>query len=536
MTDELQQAVEKQISTMTMEHVVGQLIVTGFHGFVVPQQLRTLIEQRCIAGVILFKRNLFDRDQTAELCRELQEIAQQAGYETPLLVMIDQEGGAVTRYDFDLALPSAMALGAADSPSYAYLTGLLCGRQLHSMGINVNIAPVLDLLTEPKNACIGTRSFGDDPARVSKLAVRYVEGLQSGGVTAVAKHFPGLGSAASDTHLGAASIDRTLEAMKESDLIPFRRAFEQGVPMVMTNHSHYPRLSLGDPMPASLSPGIVTNLLRGEMHFQGAAITDDLEMGAISKRFGPEGAALKALQAGNDLLLFCHSLDEIRKVHDAILDAMKRDGKLAERVMEAVTRVLWLKSDMQQRASAPSGVEQTDEEMDELLAFEIAQNATCIVRDETESIPIDEGARVLVVHPDLAGRLNVPPPANYVSVFDAMLDYFDDVSEVRYSLKGPEEGEIAEAIEKCRVADVVVLCTLNATAHPGQTELAEKLLETDASPVLVAMDSPFDVSALGGYRTALATFGFREPSARALASILSGDSEACGAMPVKTVS
>lgn len=528
--------IEKLISEMSLEQLVGQLIVTGFPGFQVPAALSALIEDRLVGGVILFRRNLFDTDQTENLCERIHGTASKAGEKLPFLVMIDQEGGRVTRFDFTTMLPSAMALGAAGSRSYAYLAGEICGKELNALGINVNLAPVLDLLTNPQNTCIGTRSFGSNPQKVAQLGAQYINGLHSAKVMAVAKHFPGLGAASFDTHRGPASIVKTLDEMLASDLVPFAEAFKSGVLMVMAGHSEYGRLCPQKVLPASLSRYVLNDLLRDKMGFGGAAITDDLSMGAISSRYGPEDAAIAALMAGADVLLFCHELERIRDIHKAIMKALK-DGSLpAERLVEAALRTLWFKAELEAISKAEGrakSLEQLDLEEHELLAYEIAENAICIVRNEDDLLPIDPDVKILVIHPKLDQKSNIPPPRHCATIYDALTDYFPDVSELQFDLSDPLALDVSQLRCGAELAELILLCTFSASQSEAQQELAREVLSLGKPCILAALDEPFDVGLLKDFNTAIASFGFREPSVRAIAAVLAGEVEAEGSMPVE---
>ncbi|MBN1593973.1 MAG: hypothetical protein JW941_12085, partial [Candidatus Coatesbacteria bacterium] len=466
----------------------------------------------------------------------LQEMARLVGETLPQLIMIDQEGGTVTRFDFMTPLPSAMAIGAADSRSYAYIAGEICGKELRSLGINVNCAPVLDLLTNKENHCIGIRSFGSNPAKVADLGVQYINGLQSSDVMAVAKHFPGLGAASFDTHHGPARIDKSLEELDAFDLIPFRKAIEAGVAMVMATHAEYPSLPGDSAKPASLSSYILTDLLRNRLQFRGPSVSDDLSMGAISKRWKPNEAAIAAISAGADVLLFCHELEKIGDIHTSILKAVSERRLSAERVLEAATRVLWLKAELDARSKEDAGgseQEVLDLEMHELNVYEIAENAISVVRDEDELLPIDTDTEILLIHPRLEDRFNLPPLEQKPTIGSAMAECFDNVTEVSYDRKGPSKAEMDDIEDAAEDAELIVLCTFSAAASSGQIELCKKVASLKKPCVLVALSEPFDVNLVDGFGTAIASFGFDGPSVNAIAAVLAGDAEPGGTMPVE---
>jgi len=531
-----QRAIEELVAGMDMERLVGQLLVVGFDGVELPQTLEEHVNQRRIGGVILFKRNLFDADQTLRLTQSLQERVKTAGEALPPLIMIDQEGGTVTRFDFLTMLPSAMALGAADSRSYAYIAGEVCGKELHALGINVNCAPVLDLLTNPENHCIGIRSFGSDPKRVAELGAQYIDGLQSADVMAVAKHFPGLGAASFDTHHGPARIEKTLDQLLGSDLVPFRSAFECGVAMVMVTHAEYPNLPHDGSVPASLSKFILTDLLRDRMDFRGPVVSDDLSMGAITERWRPEEAAVRAIAAGADVLLFCHESDRIDSIHSALVAAVGDRTLPAERVLAAATRVLWLKTELEARRTAAEKkptLDELDMDMHGLLVHEIAENAVCVVRDDANLLPIDTEVKILIIHPQLADRFNLPPSEPRPSIYSATLEHFDCVAEVCYDRNEPSAADMSDIAQMAEAAEIIVLCTFSASSQPRQVELCQKIASLGKPCILITMNEPFDVNLVEGFGATIAAFGFDGPTVAALAAVLAGASDAGGVMPVR---
>jgi len=538
MDDEIERReykIDSTIAKLSVEQIVGQLIVTGFSGFTIPDSLSKLINQHLIGGVILFARNIFDADRTTALCSNLQEAARQAGDRFPLLIMIDQEGGAVSRYDFGTMLPTNMGLGAANSRSYAYLAGEIIGKELWSLGVNVNLAPVLDLACNPKNPSVGTRSFGCEPELVKQMGVEFIRGLQVAGPMATAKHFPGLGDASCDTHTGPAKVNKSRQQMLESDLVPFAEAFQQGVAMVMIGHCQYPELEGGKAVPASLSHAIATDLLRSQMGFAGPAITDDLEMGAILSHLELAEAAVQAICAGADMVLICHSPSKVPSVHEAILSAIKSKRLPMQRVLEATRRILWLKAEIEARrselASVPSFA-QLDSSTHQLCAYEMAGSSVCVVRDKECLLPLSDEASILVVHPKLDALFNLPPPQSYLSIHQAMLDYFDRVDQVIYAIAEASPQVVSEAQAKAASADFTILCTYRARRHPGQELFLRKVLAAARKAILVALDDPYDLVLFGEVRTAIAALGFREPSVRSVAAVLAGAVSAQGKIPV----
>lgn len=387
-----------------------------------------LVESYGFGGVILFANNVKETRQTLALTDALQAAATRnsagaPGAGIPLLLGIDQEGGIVYRLGSGCALPGNMALGATRSAACARGCGEVMGRELAALGINVDFAPVMDVNNNPNNPVIGLRSFSDRPELVAELGAAELEGIQARGVAATAKHFPGHGDAATDSHTGLPRIDKTRAELEELEFVPFRAAVEAGVDMVMTAHIQYPLVETGtavsiDPemgeiaLPATLSHVFLTDILRGELGFDGVAVTDALNMDAIAANFAPADAARRAFLAGADIALMpvtLRSLDDVAAL-DGLLDKLEADPGLTDgRLDESVARILELK---QRRGILPAGagreepfedrlaraLEEVGSEESRALEREAAASAVTVVRGEG-LLPFrpSPGQRVLLV-------------------------------------------------------------------------------------------------------------------------------------------
>ncbi|MCC6639627.1 MAG: beta-N-acetylhexosaminidase [Deltaproteobacteria bacterium] len=278
----------------------GQLLFAGFEGTRVPDDLAALVAAGRMGGVVLFSRNVENADQLRTLVRELHAPAPE---EFPLLLAIDQEGGRVQRLRAPWTVwPPMRALGDRDDPALSRALAIAIAQELLDVGIGLDFAPVVDVATEPSNPVIGDRSFGETPQRVARHARAFVEGLQSAGVAACAKHFPGHGDTTCDSHLELPRLAHDLERLRSVELPPFRAAIEAGVAAVMTAHVLFPAL---DPVrPATLSPAVL-RILREELGFSGVVFSDDLEMRAVVDAFSTRDCVLGALRAGVDALLVC---------------------------------------------------------------------------------------------------------------------------------------------------------------------------------------------------------------------------------------
>jgi beta-N-acetylhexosaminidase len=289
---------------------VGQRFMVGFEGLAASADVKALIRDFGVAHVILFARNVDGPEQVADLVRELQSAAREAGHERPLLVGVDQEGGRVSRMKEPWTVwPPPRALGRMGSEETARRVGAALAEELRACGIAMNVAPVVDVDTNPMNPVIGDRSFGDNPDLVGRLGAAMIRGLQDGGVAACAKHFPGHGDTAVDSHLDLPVVEHSRPRLDDVELPPFRACIEAGVATVLPGHVLVRELD--EEFPATLSPRVVRELLH------------DMEMKAVAKRWKPAELSVMAVKAGCDILEFCHT-------HDAQVEAMEGLIRAAE--------------------------------------------------------------------------------------------------------------------------------------------------------------------------------------------------------------
>jgi len=312
---------------------VGQRFMVGFEGQAASSDVKALIREFGVGHVVLFARNVAAPEQVAELVRELQSAARDAGHAQPLFVAVDQEGGRVARLREPWTVwPAARAVGRTGSADTAREMGRALAEELRACGIRYDFAPCVDVDTNPRNPVIGDRSFGDDPELVTRLGVAMIEGLQQNGVAASAKHFPGHGDTEVDSHLDLPSVDHSRSRLDEIELRPFRAAIAAGVASVMT--SHVLVREIDDARPATLSPAVIAGLLRQELGYTGVVVTDDLEMQALAKHWRPAQIAVLGAQAGCDLFEFCKSHDAQVEAIEALVRACE-SGEIAFKEQEA---------------------------------------------------------------------------------------------------------------------------------------------------------------------------------------------------------
>ena len=310
----------------------GDALVIGFDGVEINHQIRRLLAKVQPAGVILFKRNIVTAEQTWELLNECQKCVP-----TPLFRCVDMEGGTVDRFRSIFgATPSAAHVFATEDRRLFRKHGRVIGQACRALGFNVDFAPTLDLALAPALPVMGTRVVSADPRKVVNYAREFLAGLDSQGVLGSGKHFPGLGSAALDTHKALPAIDKSMKALWAEDLLPYRR-MRRELPMVMVSHAAYPAVT-GGPIPASVSKKWITNILRNKIGYRGLIATDDMEMGALQASATMESAAIASVEAGADLLLICHQEELILRAHEAILLKAEGGRVFANRLCESTVR------------------------------------------------------------------------------------------------------------------------------------------------------------------------------------------------------
>jgi len=332
---------------MTLRETVGQLMMIGFGGTAVTPELIDWIQEYRPGGVILFSRNLVDPEQVARLTHALQAAAPGP----PLFIAIDQEGGQVSRLPQGFTIfPAAATVAACQSPDVVYSTMEVTAKELRAVGINMNMAPVLDVNTNGANPIIGNRAFGETPDQVCTFGSAAMAGLQNNGVIACGKHFPGHGDTLTDSHKVLPVVTASKERLYSMELIPFQHAINHGLRTIMTAHVHYPALDAT--FPATLSRIILTDVLRTELGFEGVTITDDLEMNAILDHGSVGEAAVRTLGAGADILLVCHRQDRQAEAIHAVEQALDRGNLSMEHIESSAQRIQVLKQDFLQ-AQAP---------------------------------------------------------------------------------------------------------------------------------------------------------------------------------------
>ncbi|MEV6615661.1 glycoside hydrolase family 3 protein [Streptomyces sp. NPDC051051] len=539
------------ISRMSLEEKVGQVFVTRVYGHSATDPdpadaeanlaelgVRTaaeLIARYRVGGVIYFTwaHNTRDPLRIADLSNGIQRASLGLPRGLPVLISTDQEHGVVARVGRPATLfPGAMAIGAGGSRSDARTLGRVAGAELRAMGVRQDYSPVADVNVDPANPVIGVRSFGADPEAVAELAAAEIRGYRAAGVAATAKHFPGHGDTAVDSHYGFPVITHTREVWEALDAVPFRAAIAAGVDSIMTAHILVPALDdSGDP--ATLSRPVVTGLLREHLGYDGVVVTDALDMAGVRTKYGDDRVPVLALKAGVDQLLNPPKLD---LAWNAVLRAV-RDGELTEaRLEESVLRILRLKDRLGLLADpyvSRDRVERTVGTKAHLAtADRIAGRTTTLLVNEGPVLPLSPRThrRLLVVGADPASPSGTTGPPT--GVLAAALTGLGFTATALSTGTAPSAATIARAVTAAGGADAVVVTTYNVTATSPQRTLVEQLSSTGVPVVAVAVRNPYDVSHLPSVKAYLASYSWTDVELRAAARVIAGALEPRGRLPV----
>ena len=553
----------EQLRKMSLEEKVGQLISVGVNATFLNQDsdayraLKHQIEDDKVGGIILFRGPVYE---SVILVNRMQELARY-----PLLVSADLEAGAGMRFDDTVNFPWNMAVGATGNPEYARRQGEITAREARALGVQQIFAPVVDVNNNAANPVINVRSYGEDPADVARFAAAFTQGAQDAGVIATAKHFPGHGDTAVDSHRGLPEINVNRERLNTVEFVPFRAAVEAGVGAVMVGHIALPQIDATEvkplpqnlkskptdtdesgeiieekaAMPATMSP-VIGKILRNDLKFQGMIVTDALSMSGLTIYFTQEEAAVRALEAGADMLLKPADVDaSVRGVLQAV-----KSGRLTEqRVEESARRILAAKYDLglvKERITPIDSIDRTVGSKDvTALATEIAEHAITLVRNEDKLVPLKNlkpDARVFnlaVTNGDDRNWIANP--------FVASLNRAGMKVETVVIDERTTSTEVLKIADRASTADFIIV-SLYGRVRSGQAssvgipktgEWALKRLIFEKKPLVgISFGNPYLLQGFKGLRTYLVTYGDMPALQQAAARALLGEIDIVGRLPI----
>lgn len=548
---------DNQLRKMTLDEKIGQLIHIGINAQYLAQdspeylELMRHVRENKVGGVIVFVGALYE---TVHLVNRMQENAK-----IPLLISADFETGLGMRFFETYNFPWNMAIAATGNADYAYKQGVIVGREARATGIQQVFAPVVDVNNNADNPVINVRSYGENPAEVARFGAAFSRGLQSQNVLATAKHFPGHGDTNVDSHRGLPVINFPRERLEKIEFMPFRELIDAGVGSVMISHISMPTLdneavrplknavkpeyteeeviTEGTTVPATLSRKIVTDILKKEMNFDGLIVTDAMDMSGLTLYFNPAEAAVRAVEAGNDVLLKTTFPEEmIRGLREAV-----KSGRLTEeRINESVRKQLAWKHQLGLTKQKITPIEQIDKivsnrEMRE-LSNEIARRAITLVKKEADVLPLSKDKKIFFL-----GITNGDDRAFISNTFQRTLraQGYRFESTVLDSRATPEE--LQNALKKASEADIV-LSGLFGRVRSGAAEsvgipnraaeVLRKILKSDKNVINIAFGNPYLLRAFPEMKTYIVAYGDMRSLQTATAEALAGKIEFKGKLPV----
>lgn len=528
--------VDSVFATLSLEQKVGQMFAVRASGRLYNERNKTyrdlveMVEMDGIGGLIFFRGEPLAQ---AVLTNDMQERAP-----IPLLISEDMEWGVGMRLPNTTTFPRAMALGATRNPDLAYAMGRVVAREARALGVHVNYAPVVDVNNNPHNPVINVRSFGEDPILVGSMAAAYTRGMQDGGLLATAKHFPGHGDTDDDSHssLPVLHVDRA--RLDSVELIPFKAAIAAGVSSIMVAHIALPELDQRDDLPATLSPLIVTGILRNELGFDGLIVSDALRMRGITNKYGPGDAAVRAINAGVDQLLLSADFYAARR---AVLHAVDSGQISIARIDQAVIRILQAKARAGLHNYSPVDIDairvSVNDEESAALSGEVARNAVTLLLNKQDIIPLrDQSIRILDI--TISDSRNADAG---ISFNRQLREYAPDAMVSHILLDRRSHGtEFERALKRSADYDLVIvqshLLVRTGSEMIGldnqQQEFMEDLIAGDAPVIVVALGNPYMIMGIGTPDAYIAAYGSSKASERAVIQGIVGQIGFSGRLPV----
>ena len=519
--------VEAQLGQMSLAQKAGQVILSGVIGSAPSAENCATITSLLPGGVVYNGANVTTPDGQRQLSAALQGCMQDS-HGLPLLVALDHEGQFIDRFTSGATLfPSAMAVGASQDPQNAYRMAMASGQELAYAGINLVLGPDADVLTNPDNAVISTRSYGGDPAQASRFAAQAVKGYQAAGIIPVLKHFPGHGGVSVDSHTGLPSDPSSLAAVQQTQLVPFRDGIAAGADAVMVGHIAYPAI---DPSgaPASLSKPLI-DLLTRTLGFQGLALSDAMGMGAITQ-YGQSAAsaAVLALKSGLDMVIVSNPADAV-ETRDRLVSAVQMGTFSPSRLDDAVRHVLALKAAHNLAAYPLSARPAPDWSVDQAVSAAIGKSAVSLVVNNAGLVPLPASVRrVLVIGPSESAMQS---PGLYATLQQALRSRQIESTLAQYALNTPGNKDYTAS---AATYDLVLFLTWDAHLNRDawQIQSVQRLQASGKPLVVAALKSPFDRLDFANVATFLATFGTTPGQVQQLADILAGTAQPQGKLPV----
>ena len=495
------------MTTMDLETLVGRKLTIGVPGTKVTPEIIAHFKELRAGGIIFYRINF---ESPAQIKKFITDLEKALGRR--LLVCVDHEGGRVVMFrDGITVFPDNLAIGKTKKVAYARKQGEIEAKELRRLGVDVNLSPVLDVLTDSYSPNIGIRSYSKDWKLVADMGTARIAAMQKGGVSACAKHFPGKGHAPVDAHLGLPVIPSTWEEMEAVHLRPFVKAIERGIHSVMTSHPYYPNLDPEPNLIATFSRKIVHDTLRGRLKYEGVIFSDDLEMGAIKAVCPIEAAGVKATEAGHDILLVCHDMEAQKKVYYALLDAYRNKELSLNELKESCERIEKLKAKRKKRFE---GGAPRPEPAGKALARRICDESVTFLKNPLRrSLKDWKKRKILVLFPrfsSLAAKIMVEKEVCDEKKY--LMARFKPLGlklEIRIVGIEPSREEIEEAQLLAGDFDTTLLFCFDARLYPSNKELLDGVQIRAREAVIALLRDPYDEDLVHKNASCVTDFGWR---------------------------
>ena len=548
---------DKQLKKMSLDEKIGQLVHIGINARFMNQDspefvaLKRQITENKIGGIVVFVGGVYE---TVHLVNRMQEAA-----EIPLLISADFETGVGMRFYEAENIPWNMAIGATGNAEFARRLGAITAREARALGVQQVFAPVIDVNNNADNPVINVRSYGENPQEVAKFGSAFAEGLQRGNILATAKHFPGHGDTAVDSHRGLPVIDFSRERLMKTEFMPFQALIADGIGSVMISHISMPQLDAekvtpleksikaeytekeviteGTTIPATLSENIVTGILKKDMNFDGLIVTDAMDMSGLTIYFDQSEAAVRAILAGNDVLLKPANAESvIRGIKEAVAS-----GRISEtRINESVKKILAWKYQLglvDRKITPLSEIDKiVSSQETRNLSDEIARNAITLVKNERNILPLKAKQKAVVLC--ITNGNDISFVGNTLT--SALRRNGLEVERIAVDERSTDE-EIAKAVEKATKADVVIAGLFGrvrsgAKNSVGLPEAGEKalrqILQTDVKTISVAFGNPYLIRGFPEMKNYIVAYGDMTSLQEATADAITGKVNFNGKLPI----
>lgn len=519
---------------MTRLPAHNRKLMLSFEGMTVPDPVKDTLENNDVSGMTLFRPHNYETPvQLRALVDEMQRLS---SGDLPLLIAIDQEGGQLHAFGAPATMWAGnMALGAVDDPDLTRKVGAAIARELRAVGINVDYAPVADLATNPMNPATGARSFGDDPELVARHVKAIIEGLQSEGVAATMKHFPGKGDSKIDSHHGLPIIDHDTDHLESTEFVPFKAAIEADVKLAMTGHFALPALTGSDDLPCTLAEESNTGLLRDEMGFRGAMITDALDMGSLKQGAYQIIDMIAAINSGVDLLLLTADAEQEERATTGLELALSRRLIDTDLLAESDRRVLELREWVGGFSAPDLDVVGCDEHA--ALNGELARRSITLLRNDGGLLPLATDGTTSTVVIEMRPAVLTPADTSHYeepTLAASLASVLEGTIDGVVIPMDPTGDDVAGAISAAANADLVVVGTSAAQLFERQGALVRRLLDENDQVVVVAQRTPWDLLAFPDAPTYVCAWSVNPASMQAVANALAGKAPITGRTPVRT--